>query len=325
MIRPSRWLSGVLASAVLMNTVAFAGVNTSGVQALQGEVKNFRTAIDLGRVSPQDAIDNFAKAIADKNVSVDDVNTFVKGRLSPREYQAFRQQMDAALAGIDVEKVTGEELGEIVGQALSKVGSEGLSWGSCASTWTGVGVIVAAVVVGIFAIIKSKSTSAIQKDYLEQRNSESARFTDLIDRSANWETRIPADIIAQNNQLQQDYYQLEYYRQQAQFAQTQEEAQMYYRYMQDYQQSIYYRTQAIIELQSLWTRYLADPSLSAADVASYTAQMETRIAELLAQEAVAVAEAPANQRLGRNLGIGAGVGAAAGTYLLVRGIREGGC
>src|SRR4051812_22980005 len=101
MIRPSRWLAGTIASAVMINSIAFAGGVAPGVQVLQNEVKSLRTQIDLGAVSPADAIDSFAKALADKNVSVEDVDTYVKSRLSPREFQAFRAQMDAALAGIN--------------------------------------------------------------------------------------------------------------------------------------------------------------------------------------------------------------------------------
>src|SRR4051812_8869937 len=91
----------VAVTAVLMvNSIALAGPSPAGISALQAEVRNFRTQIDLGKVSAEDAIDSFAKAVAEKDISVADVDAYVKGRLSPREYRGFKAEMDAALVGI---------------------------------------------------------------------------------------------------------------------------------------------------------------------------------------------------------------------------------
>jgi uncharacterized membrane protein YgaE (UPF0421/DUF939 family) len=233
--------------------------------------------------------------------------------------------MTSALKGINVENVKPEELGELVGQAMSQVGSEGLSWSSCASTWSGVGVIVASIVVGIFALIKSKSESAITKDYNSKIDNSNASFNNLIDRSNNWQTRIPADISSYNDQINYDYQQLYYYQQQYYYAQDQQQQQMYANYIRQYQDDIYQANNSIAQLNQLFQSYTADPSIALADAANFLGQRDSALADLTAQMNSALAAAPGNQRLGRNLGIGAGVGAAAGTFLLVRGIHEGAC
>ncbi len=160
----TRSIAAVVAGMMMMNSVAFAGGGT-----LQTEVKTLRAKIDLGQVDARNAIDEFAKAIAEKNVTVAEVDAFVKTRMSVREYRAFRARIDGALAGIDPEKVTAQELGEVVGQALRQIGSEGLAWSACATTWTGIGIAIAAVIVGIIALTKNKSDAKIQEEYASNR------------------------------------------------------------------------------------------------------------------------------------------------------------
>jgi hypothetical protein len=321
----ARWIATGIMGIVLMNSAAFAG-GPAGAQALQSEVRNLRAQIDRGAVSAEDAIDLFAKSLAEKEVSVADVDAYVKGRLSAREYRAFKADMDSALAGIDPEKVSASELGEVVGHALSRVGSEGLSWGSCATTWTGVGAIIATVVVGIIAIIKAKSDKSIKEDHERDRTYETAEGQRWIGRAENWETRLPSDIASSADSLADAADDVAYYS--SRLSNLDPEDDEYSRYenlLRDARSQVNRLQADIRRMNEMLQRYRANPEAAPAEALQLRAQLEATIARINAEELQALAEAPANRRLAGHLGIGAGIGAAAGTYLIIRGVRDGGC
>jgi hypothetical protein len=329
MFRQKSGVAAVVAGMVFMNSVAFAG----GQSVLQSEVKNLRAQIDVGQVDPRDAIDVFAKSIADKNVTVADVDAYVKSRVSAREYRAFRQQIEASLAGIDAEQVSASELGEVVGHALRQLGSEGLSWSSCATTWTGVGLAVAAVIVGIFALVKNKSDAKIKQEYASSRSGTTSTAESRIQLREHWKTAIPEKLKDERARLarasaEADVYE-DLYEQERIYGDGSTESQQRLTEYSNRRQSAQYSAsdaaRTISQLESLFSRYTANPDLAFVDIAEIRAQLEVDLTRLTAEEAAALARAPSERRLAGQLGIGAGIGAAAGTYLIVRGAQAGAC
>ena len=133
--------------------------------ALLQDLKTLQASIDSGKVGSATAVDTFSQAIADHEISVDDVNAFVKTQMTSEQYKAFQDKINSSMRGIDPTTLTAQETGDIVGQALAGIHTEGLYWSGCATVWTGAAIIAAAVVTTVFAVVKSKSISSIQSSY----------------------------------------------------------------------------------------------------------------------------------------------------------------
>src|ERR1700751_4894824 len=114
---------------MVVNTIAatgaFAADNTS---VLLKDVKTLQTGIDSGALKTTDAVDQFSQAIVDQNISMDDVNAFVKTQMTDTQFRGFQSKMNSALRGIDPSTLTADETGQIVGQALADIHTEGLYW-----------------------------------------------------------------------------------------------------------------------------------------------------------------------------------------------------
>jgi hypothetical protein len=233
--------------------------------------------------------------------------------------------MDASLRGIDPSTLKPEELGELVGTAITQVRGEGLSWSSCASTVTGAAVVVAALVVGVIAMVKSKSEAKVRAEYAKKRTEKTDLYNNAAAATRNWQTTIPNDIQWYDNQIRQAYYDIQYY--QDAYYRTDDPAQRdsYYRQIQSLQQRIQQYQYQINLLYTQWDRYAADPSLAEADAVAIEVERDQVLADLLVQEGDAVARVPRDRKQAVGLGIGAGLGAAVGGYLLVDGLRDGGC
>lgn len=329
MFRPNRAIAAVVAATVLMNSVAFAanmpGDSLSGAQALRTEVKRFRAQIDSGAVRVEDAIDAFAKSMTEKNVTYADVDQFVRSNTTEREYQAFRERMESALNGINPEQLKPEELAEIVGLALSQVRSEGLSWSSCTAQWTGVAVVVAAVVVGVFAIIKHKSESQFRKEWEKKIADERAPYDTEINRALNWQTQILKDKQTLTDSLNNTYEQYGYWYNQYYYSQDPQSQRNAAQQLQSlYQTMIYYQT-LLNNLDAQYARYQADPSLALTEANALIVERDQALADLAVRQDEAWAKLPHDNAIYRGIGIGAGLGAGVGAYLAYSGIRGGGC
>jgi hypothetical protein len=190
---------------------------------LLNDVKTLRASIDSGNAKPAAAVDTFSTAIADQNVSVDDVNAFVRTQMNDEQFNAYQGNLNTALKGIDPSTLKPDEIGQIVGQAVADVQTTGLYWDGCASIWTGAALIAAAVVAGVFAIVKSKSAASIQADYAakiaqqqkdtaaslastqasytSQISSTQASYGKQISDTNNWQTAFPKDIANANSSI----------------------------------------------------------------------------------------------------------------------------
>lgn len=171
-------MRGFLVSVLVLMTafqpVAFAA-NTRASSMLADEVKNLRISLDSGVGKPADALDRFTDALIAKGVTQADIDAFARTQMSVREYAAFRKQLDFSLHGIDPVTLTPKELGEIFTDALMSSHSQGLSWSSCATAWTGAAILAVSVVAGVIAIIKARSQTTIDHPAQQYPGDEETR------------------------------------------------------------------------------------------------------------------------------------------------------
>jgi hypothetical protein len=215
-----------LVNLVLINsTLGIASVYaaTSNSGALFNDVKTLRASIDSGSTTPTAAVDTFSAAISSQNVSIDDVNAFVKTQMNDEQFAVYQGRINTALRGIDPSTLKASEVGQIVGQAVSDVQTTGLYWNGCTDVWAGSALIAAAIVAGVFAIVKSKSAASIQSDYqariakqqaataasvTQTQNQYSANITNTTDSynkqisdTNSWQTAFPTDIGNEKNSI----------------------------------------------------------------------------------------------------------------------------
>jgi hypothetical protein len=325
-----------LVTMMLLNTApVFSAESTSG--GLIEGIKTLEASIDSGASTPTDAIDRFAKTIVEKNVSLNEVNAFVKTKMTAQQFSKFQEQINSSLRGIDPDTLTSSEVGDIVGQSLAAIHTEGLYWSGCSKMWTGAAVIVAAVIAGTIAVAKSKSVSQIQSEYNKKITDTTNTMNQQIADTNNWQQAYPDHINSLNADLHNNQSDLSYYESKYNDAAwryststTTSDQQFYSNQMDSYRRSmntaqsnIDYDITKISYYSSKIAEYTVNPAQVSIDASAQATARDTAIANLNAQEQNAIEDAPANQKLGRQLGIGAGVGAAVGAGLLINGFKEG--
>ncbi len=199
-----------IAGLIFLNAGSvFAADAASGL--LDG-IKNLQASIDSGKTKPADAVNTFAASIVKNNVSIDEVNAFVKTQMSAKAFVKYQSDLNSSLRGIDPASLTSQEMGEIVGQSLADIHTEGLYWSGCANVWTGAALITAAIVAGAIGMVKSKSISAIQADYnakiASTQNQYSSDITNTknaynqeISDAQNWKTTYPQKVSSAKNDI----------------------------------------------------------------------------------------------------------------------------
>jgi len=336
-----------------------AAKNTSAL--LLKDVKKLQSAIDSNKVKPAFAIDEFSKAIGEHGVTKDDVFAFAKTQMTRKQYDAFVARVQSALRGIDESTLTQQEFGEIVGQALAGIHAEGLYWSGCASLWTGAAIVAAAIVTGIIAIGKSKSSRSIQ-DYWDNKIRDTKsnydswiantrnNYNSQINDTRNWQLAYPQRINDLQNRIRnyQDHIHdlendIDDLRRKYDNATTQTDKDRYSQEIRDdktkisdYEDDITSAQNSITNYTTKMAVYASNPVQAETDAHNLEVQRDNAIADLERQEPIdlsnleaqksqALADAPSNQAFGRKLGLGAGIGAAIGAGLLVAGINAGGC
>ena len=312
----------MILNSVGVTRTALAADNTA---ALLGDVKTLESGIDSGKLKPTDAIDAFSQSIMNQNISINDVNAFVKTQMTDEQFQAFEQKMDSAMRGIDPATLNAQETGEIVGQALAEIHTEGLYWSGCVKVWTGAALIAAAVVTGIIAILKSKSQSSIRNDYQNKINDSNNSYNNDISNANNWKTAYPNIIQSDQNNINNDENAISSLSYDEANATTQAQADAYAADIRDDQADIANQQADINFYNSKLIQYATNPGQVAIDVQAYGQERDAAALDLQNQETAAIAAAPGNQALGEKLGIGAGIGAAIGAGMLVYGIEQNGC
>jgi len=330
-----RTLSFSLAYLMVFNSVSGQYALADSTQFAQG-IKTLQGSIDSGTVKPSDAINQFSKSLTDSKTSMADVEAYAKTQMTATQFAAFQNHINESLNGVDPSTLTPAETGDLVGRTLSDLHKEGLYWSGCSDIWTGAAVVVAAIVVGVIAINKSKSISSIQNDYKNKIDDTTNNYNSKINIANNWQTAIPSAVSATQVNLNDDQNSLAYDQanlSRDQFgynnASTQAQATIYwndinrdYNNIQADNSAINVDLDTINGLLSQYQTYTANPAQAAIDAQNLATQRNAAILQLQNQEGVDVTNAPSNQALGTKLGIGAGIGAAIGAGFLIYGITN---
>ena len=296
---------------------------------IKNEVKNFQVLIDSGAMQPRAAVDTFSKNLMDQGVTFSDLDAYVKERSTRDEYKKFQTNFESSMTGIDAQNITATEMSQVSAQLLSAQATEGLSWSGCAGIGIGVAILVAAIVVGIVAIVKSKSVAAVQKDYQQQMSDTSSAYaSNKIDMQNQPQTSVN-EIQANNNDVQYNNSKINSLANDINNADPNSSS--YASDVSDWSNQIKQLNQNT-ENDIAQNEYLTanmnnwnDPNYKAAQLANLAVQFQNDESNLQSQESTAVQMVPGNQALAKSLGIGAGIGAAVGIYLLVDGLTDNGC
>jgi hypothetical protein len=104
-----------------------------------------------------------------ESISANDLKRYIGFRVgeNSQTYKSFQAAVEVAVSDLDVSQsnLSEQELGNLIGSALTKVEAQGLQFLGCANLPVGIVVAVAAVVVGIVALAKSKSEDSIARKY----------------------------------------------------------------------------------------------------------------------------------------------------------------
>jgi len=346
-----------LSYLLVFNSLGQYAVADSG--HLSQDIKTLQASIDSGTVQPSDAVDVFSLSLVNNKTSLDEVEAYVKTQMTPVQFAAFQNHVSESLNGVDPSTLTAAETGDLVAHALSDLHKEGLYWSGCASVWTGAAVIAAAVIVGVIAIGKSKSVTAIQSDYEQQiadTKSQNAQdianttsdYNSQINFTNTWQSSIPdavssdrTGIANEQNDINDQQYKLGVAQQNFNDATTQVDKDYYtgqinddLKRIRDDNDAINSDNNDIDHLLNTFALYSANPEQAVVDAQNLASSRDAAVLQLQQQlpmdiqnlqikEGNDITNAPSNQALGKTLGIGAGIGAAIGAGLVIYGIAEG--
>ena len=301
--------------------------STSGKsEVIKDEIKNFQVLIDSGAMEPHQAVDTFSKNLTDEAVSFSDLDAYVKERSTRDEYGKFQASFETAMAGVDARNITATEMSQVSAQLLTSQASVGLSWSGCAGIGVGVAILVAAVVVGIVAIVKSASVAQVTADYENQiSNAKSSYYHGVIDIQNQPQTSVN-EIAGNNGTIENNNGNIRSLENQINNLDpnTANYDGIIQSWTNEENNLIASNNQLVQDNNNLnanmsnWN----DPNYKAAQLASYRVTATDYIASLQTDEVTAIQMVPADQVLAKSLGIGAGIGAAVGIYLLVDGLAN---
>lgn len=175
--------SAILACLILSLSVppqtAFAANETKSFEKILSESQS---EMDLGKTMQGESVQKFADALIASNVSVHEIDGYVKSKLTAKEYAAYEKQSKVMMKGLDPEKMTPNEFSQVVTRALEVTQPKALTWSSCSTLTVGVLIAVAAVVVGIVAIAKRKidkiTEDGLYNDWQNKNSSINSTYND---------------------------------------------------------------------------------------------------------------------------------------------------
>ncbi len=181
----SRCLAAALAFVLLLDPIAQAGA-APGANVFQEQLNQLTAVLDRGTVLPEQAIKDFTEAVEKSGVSVDDIDTYLRGQLSHREYAELKRTMRAQTRGIDPEALTADERAEIAAVAWAATRSDGLAWGPCGATRVALGVGAIAAVALVFYLLLRTDQIEVINDWAHQEGERvRAEIADRIDAATS--------------------------------------------------------------------------------------------------------------------------------------------
>lgn len=311
------------------------GTAQGNADVIRGQLKDYKVRVESGSMSASESIEVMSKSMIEQNISLADIDAYVQATATATEYKNFKKTLTASLKGVDADKVTPAQMSEILATTLQNSNVEGLAWSGCAGVSIGAILLVAAVVVGIVALTKTRGEARIRKLYADRRQNRTETYNKRVFEINNKTQAIQGDIqryqgyITSNNQT---------------IATNNGKIQGAIASSSDCSantqcgQNVLAWSQQNSQLQADNQTYTNKISSLNLELAQWQDQSYVQAQLNLAQtdynndmsatnqdEANAVALIPANKALAKKLGIGAGIGGAIGIYLIIDGAHDGGC
>lgn len=264
----------------------------------------------------------------------------VKAGENSQAYKTFESAIEISVKELKESKqeLSAKELGGAVAQVMESVGSKGLQWSGCAGLTAGVIIALAAVTVGIIALVKNRSEQSVEKKYNQKiRDRDSRYVTDVNNANARPATidreilKAQTDIVQVNNDIDDMQADIAYYNgvvsaslknddlEGAKAANAQIDALNIQ--IADARANIDHIEGLIARLQLEKTQYL-DPAFLAQKLKNLELDYKSDIVNLEAEKTDKIELVPLHKKQAKTLGIAAGVGAAVGAYLIIDGAQD---
>ncbi len=346
-------------AAILVCVMAFeSSAAFAAPRALDTEVKTLRSTIERGGSADaiEKALDEFGQRLVKNQVTMKEIEAFVKARTTAREYREFQVRLAASLKGIDPSSLKPEELTGVLLEGLGRTRSDGLSWSGCVGLSLGVTAIIIALVVWFSSTVKVKSDEEIKTDYIRRRASTNSSADSSIKWYQTWETSIPGSIRSAEREIRDLNYRLTTIGSDISAAESRvrsaefdlsridannpdnsfalqtardevdrrrRELDAFITELNEIPGRIRSEENSIDSLRARFARYTANPQLAIDDANAVDIRRHQRLAELDAEELAAIAAIPGElarqQERQRRNRTWAAVGAAIATYFVVDG------
>jgi len=221
-----------------------------------------QTSLDMGTALPSDMVQKFANELIAADISVDQIDQYVRSKLTAKEYGVYQKQQKIMMKGLDPEKMTPNEFSQVVARALEVTQPKALTWSSCTTLTIGILVAVAAVIVGVIAIAKQKidliTQNGLYSDWQNKKNANQAQYNDTANKLNNPQGYFNAKINSANSDISYDQSKINDLSNQIQSAQTDLRNAQYNYSHATTQQDLDYYSGRISSIQSSINGYSSD-------------------------------------------------------------------
>lgn len=323
-------LVNLIAMSVLSNsTLSYAGqiknshaVNKSSAESIiVNAIKSLKKDIETKNLPIEVAAATFTDSLIASQVTVSDLDSFVKTTSSAKEYAAFRTMVDLAKSSTPSGELSSHEFGMIASEALKGLDSTGLAWTGCTSKAVGGFIVIGAVVVGIIAVTKTINEEKVRSKYISDRSGSQAIYDNQVLFHSNRVINLEFEMGTMDTKIQQNNVQIAYYQ-----GLMDQESDSALRLNYTKQINFLRDNNLMIEGNKAKLRFELETYKTPGHVqmkigqAKLNFDIETR--DSFAAEERAVERIPADKEYAAKLGVAAGVGAALGTYMIISGARD---
>lgn len=325
-------LVNLIAMSVLSNsTLSYAGqikhsksasvTQSSAESIIVNAIKNLKKDIETKNLPVEVAAATFTDSLIAAQVTVSDLDSFVKTSSSAKEYAAFRSMVDLAKNSTPSGELSSHEFGMIASEALKGLDSSGLAWTGCTSKAVGGFIVVGAVVVGIIAATKTINEEKIRSKYISDRSGSQATYDNLVIFHTNRVVNLEFEIGSWDTRIQQNEVQITQYEGLMNNESDPAVRLNYSNKINDLRDSNLHiegkKAKLKVELDTYKT-----PGYVQMKIGQATLNFDAETRDSFAAEERAVERIPADKDYAAKLGVAAGVGAALGTYMIISGARD---
>jgi hypothetical protein len=344
-------LMGFVAFCILVQTSAFTGNHAqaalsqstfsnvdSKVEIIKNAYQIFKTNLDYQLVTVEEATEKFSLEMFEKNISEDDMASFIK-KYSENEddYAEYLFSVEEAKASLSGENFTSNEFSLIAASSLANLEQDSLRWSGCSNLGVGIVLLVGAVTMGIIALAKSKSESKVEEIYAEKRADIIKDYENQVYFINNAETEIPRTIDGLYSNIINNEVALIQLRSEVEFLQLQmltpglpaseinslrNQVLNIGTRMNIFQNNIVSSLNNINYFQNELSNYRADEGYAQAQLDIENTNYQASLVRNDNELANSIDNVPAEQRRAKTLGVAACVSAVIGTFMTVNGTQD---